>query len=64
MNRNRYQQGKERARNAAIEWQAESSERVDSWMDLINAAEYFTKLAKRYGLRREFIENGIPVLQA
>lgn len=54
-----YQQRKEQARNEAIEWQHEASEKCLSYGELYEAATYFEKLAKRYGLTEEFKENGI-----
>lgn len=54
-----YQARKEEARDKAIEWQREASERCLSYGELAEAGAYFYKLAKRYGLVKEFKENGI-----
>lgn len=54
-----YKKGKARARAAAIEWQQEQSDRVQSWGELAAACDRFYKLAKRYGLIKEFRENAI-----
>lgn len=55
----KYQMNKEEARNKAIEWQSHFSDESYSWGELLRFQEYFTKLGKRYGLLREFRENGI-----
>lgn len=54
-----YKREKEKAREKAIEWQLDFMERVYFWSELIEWAHYFEKLGKRYGLLREFRENGI-----
>ena len=56
---NKYQQQKERAREKAIEWQHEVSVMFYDWQTMAEAGAYFEKLGKRYGLLKEFIENGI-----
>lgn len=56
---NKYQKAKAAAREAAIRWQHEASQRADSWSDLAEAAAYFERLARRYGLIKEFRENSI-----
>lgn len=55
-----YQRAKENAREKAIDWQLEASEKDYSYGDLANFGVYFYKLGRRYGLIREFRENGIP----
>lgn len=56
---NKYQQQKEKARARAIDWQIEFSE-IDHYMsEYAYWGEFFTKLGKRYGLTKEFKENGI-----
>lgn len=55
-----YQLRKERARQEAVDWQNDFDNHDYSWQDLADVQEYFTKLAHRYGLTKEFIENGIP----
>ena len=56
---NTYQKAKERARNKAKEWQMDFCNHNYSWGEIIYYGEYFEKLAKRYGLVKEFKENGI-----
>jgi hypothetical protein len=56
---NKYQINKARAREQAQEWQANFSDNNYSWLDLANFGAYFERLAKRYGLIKEFRENGI-----
>ena len=56
---NKYQQAKERARQKAINTQQHFSENSYSMSDLADFSEYFEKLGKRYGLIKEFKENGI-----
>lgn len=56
---NNYQRLKEAARNKAIEWQLNFDGKCLSWSDLAYYSDYFNKLAKRYGLIKEFKENGI-----
>ena len=57
---NYYQKRKSSAREEAIEWQYEVSQKNISYGELAEAGEHFGKLARRYGLVREFMENGIP----
>ena len=59
MKMNKYQQGKERAREEAKEWQALTININPSWGELAEAYEKFLKLGKRYGLLKEFKENCI-----
>lgn len=55
-----YSELKERARQKAIEWQGTFSEgKTYYWSEMAYFSDYFSKLAKRYGLIREFRENGI-----
>ena len=54
-----YQKGKEAARERAIAWQYEAAEQSLSYGELAEAADHFHRLAKRFGLVREFRENGI-----
>lgn len=56
---NRYQSGKEKAREEAKNWQMDVADKDLSWWDVAHFADYFEKLAKRYGLIREFRENCI-----
>ena len=55
-----YQENKSRVREMAIDWQIEASENSYSYGELAYFGEIFRKLGKRYGLLREFRENGIP----
>lgn len=54
-----YQERKEKAREEAKTWQFTISERSDSYAEFLEAQSKFEKLAKRYGLTKEFKENGI-----
>lgn len=56
---NKYQAAKERVRNKAIEWQCDFDNHNYSWGELIEFHGYFEKMAKRYGLVKEFRENCI-----
>lgn len=56
---NKYQRAKARVRDMAIEWQSDFENNDYSYSDLIYWEDYFRGLAKRYGLVREFEENGI-----
>ena len=46
----KYQIEKERAREKAIEWQYDFCNHNYSWGELAYYGDYFTRLAKRYGL--------------
>lgn len=54
-----YADGKERARNEAIEWSLTFCEHNYSYGELAVWSDYFTRLGKKYGLMREFHENAI-----
>ncbi len=41
------------------EWQSEVNNLSLSWWDICHMADHFERLGKRYGLLREFRENGI-----
>lgn len=56
---NKYQKAKAKARNEAIEWQLDFCNHNYYMSELIEFANHFEKLGKRYGLLREFRENGI-----
>lgn len=56
---NKYKESKERAEERAKEWQQMASVTALSYAELYEAYNYFEKLAKRYGLIKEFKENGI-----
>ena len=55
----KYARAKENARQKAIDWQLDFNNHNYSYGELAEFTEYFTKLAKRYGLTEEFRENGI-----
>lgn len=55
-----YRQLKEAARQTAIDWQSEDSGYPYSQEGLSILGGFFYKLGKRFGLLREFRENGIP----
>lgn len=54
-----YEKRKASARQKAIDWQYEASQKNYSYAELAYFGNFFTKLAKRFGLTREFRENGI-----
>ena len=54
-----YAERKEKARNEAIDWQADFCNHNYYWSELAYFSAHFEKLGKRYGLLREFKENGI-----
>lgn len=56
-----YQTKKEQARQKAIDWQIETSspQTPPTWGKLWEEQVELEKLAKRYGLTKEFKENGI-----
>lgn len=56
---NKYQIAKEKAREKAIEWQLDFNNHNYSWGELAYYGAYFERLAKRYGLIKEFRENCI-----
>lgn len=55
----KYYERKEEIRQQAIEWQLDFSNHNYSYYELMEFGEYFYKLGKRYGLLKEFRENGI-----
>ena len=54
-----YRQGKAKARNEAIDWQSTFTDSNYNYSEIAYWQGYFTKLATRYGLVKEFKENGI-----
>lgn len=56
---NRYRKGKEKARNEAIDWQAGFAGHNYGYGELACFSGYFEAKAGRYGLVKEFKENGI-----
>lgn len=55
----KYLNGKENARNKAIDYQNWAADQELSYGELLEYSLYFEKLGKRYGLLAEFRENGI-----
>ena len=55
----KYQQQKAQAEQKAKEYQYNFNDNMYTWQDLAEYSAYFSKLAKRYGLIKEFRENGI-----
>lgn len=56
---NKYQIKKYGIKEKAIQWQYETSEKKYSYGELAEIQNYFYKMGKRYGLLKEFKENGI-----
>lgn len=56
---NRYQRSKNAAREQAIAWQVNSAEQSPSYGEIAARQWQLERLARRYGLLREFRENGI-----
>lgn len=54
-----YQILKERARQEAMEWERNFNEHNYSWCELALQQYRLEKLARQFGLRKEFRENGI-----
>ena len=54
-----YQSKKAQAQQKAIDYQLYASGNNLSYAEIAEQGEYFYKLAKRYGLVKEFKENGI-----
>lgn len=54
-----YSEGKEKARELAHEFETYRDENLMSWRDCADWWDRLESLAKRYGLVREFKENGI-----
>lgn len=54
-----YIKNKEKIRQQAIEWQHDFEEQDYCWADLIIYQQYFEEQGKKYGLLKEFRENGI-----
>lgn len=59
INMNAYQKAKQRAIDKAVEWQMDFENHNYSYGELADWQDYFERLAKRFGLVREFRENGI-----
>ena len=54
-----YYERKEEIRQEAIDWQLDFNKHNYRWLELANWGDYFYKKGKRYGLLKEFKENGI-----
>lgn len=54
-----YQRKKAALRQEAIDWQADFAEHNYSWWDIADYCEDFERRARKFGLIREFKENGI-----
>ena len=59
MKTNVYQIRKAAARNEAIDWEDWKAERNLSYGEFAEWGNHFERLGRRYGLLREFRENGI-----
>ena len=49
----------EQARQTAIEWQHKMANLSMSYVELAYWSDFFTQIGKKFGLVREFKENGI-----
>lgn len=58
-NADNYEIMQEIVRISAQEWQTETAEKSLSYAELLHDTRIFEKYAKKYGLQREFRENGI-----
>lgn len=54
-----YKAKKEMARQEAIDWQKDVANHDYNYGELAEFGEHFEKLGRRYGLLKEFRENGI-----
>ena len=54
-----YAEAKELARSVAVTWSIHGSDLSLSYGEIVLITEYFHNLGRRYGLLREFRENGI-----
>ena len=54
-----YREKKARLREEAVRWQYDSSRHCLSYGELAESQTYFKKEGKKYGLLKEFKENGI-----
>lgn len=54
-----YREKKERLREEAVRWQHDFSRHCYSYEELAEKQAYFEKEGKKYGLVKEFKENGI-----
>lgn len=56
---NAYDKAKAKARQEAIDWQHQASTQNLSYSEIVEKNNYFERLGKRYGLIKEFRENGV-----
>ena len=54
-----YREKKARLREEAVRWQHDSSRHCLSYGEIVEKQAYFEKEGKKYGLMKEFKENGI-----
>lgn len=54
-----YEKKREQARQLAIDWQLNFANKSSSWLYCIEWANRFECIGRKYGLLREFRENGI-----
>lgn len=54
-----YRQKQAKARALAITWQLNFANKSHSWLYCIEWANRFERIGRKYGLLREFRENGI-----
>lgn len=59
MANNKYQAAKEKVRHEAMAWQNDFSNNNYSYEEIAHFTTHFEQLGKKYGLLREFRENGI-----
>ena len=55
----KYMEKKEAARNEAIDLHSAAANDSMSWSELAERQEHLTTIGRRYGMIREFRENGI-----
>lgn len=58
-NKKTYAELKAEKRQEAIDWQLDWGNHNYSWGEIAYYSDYFEKIGKRYGLLKEFRENGI-----
>ena len=58
-NASKYELMQAAVRESAQEWQQRTTEKSLSYAELLHDTRIFKKYAKKYGLQREFRENGI-----
>ena len=54
-----YKEQKQKARELAVQWQYDFANNNYNWEEISEFTDFFTKLGKRYGLLKEFRENGV-----